>query len=310
MKGDKQSIGLIENAAMPKRATPKTTKRHTGSSTKEPLRDDSLFLALLMELARCILCRCQKSRGWKTPFARPHGKKPTREFVFLEEKVLAKQFSTDPVNRMNPFVAELFAAGQGPRQIDNTLHIARVQHQEASRDVSWRHEWMFVFLGCCFSGGVCSCHPGADVLRGGSGVAGVVDNDEELHCAVVWCRAWAAAGVHHGQTRLSHKRRRRCRCTRPRCTSQVGRRSSQDTQYDTSHNNHPCRLISTHGTRGHERGQAGDVRRPRPRGLGLLYALRRFPRGCCVIARIALRCGLPPMAALLSTSQRTPLDCE
>ena len=37
-----------------------------------------------------------------TPFERLHGKRPTQEFVPFGEKVLAKQVSTDPVNRMNP----------------------------------------------------------------------------------------------------------------------------------------------------------------------------------------------------------------
>ena len=186
---------------------------------------------------------------------------------------------------------------------------ARVQHQEASRDVSWRHEWMFVFLGCCFSGVFVLVTQAPTFLEVGAALLAWLKMMKDF-IVLSFGAELGPPRVFIMDNALSHKRRRRCRCTRPRCTSQVGRRSSQDTQYDTSHNKHPCRLISTHGTRGHERGQAGDVRRPRPRGLGLLYALRRFPRGCCVIARIALRCGLPPMAALLSTSQRTPLNCE
>ena len=44
----------------------------------------------------------KRGRDWKTPFERLHGKKPSREFVSFGEKVLAKQISTFPINRMNP----------------------------------------------------------------------------------------------------------------------------------------------------------------------------------------------------------------
>ena len=37
-----------------------------------------------------------------TPFERLQGKKPTQEFVPFGEKVLARQITTDPRNRMNP----------------------------------------------------------------------------------------------------------------------------------------------------------------------------------------------------------------
>ena len=46
--------------------------------------------------------RCQKGRDGKTPFERLHGKKPIQEFVPFGEKVLAKQITADPPNRMNP----------------------------------------------------------------------------------------------------------------------------------------------------------------------------------------------------------------
>ena len=59
-------------------------------------------LPWLVEHAGCILSRCQKGRDEKTPFKRLHGKKPTRKFVPFGEKVLAKQITTDPMNRMNP----------------------------------------------------------------------------------------------------------------------------------------------------------------------------------------------------------------
>ena len=43
-----------------------------------------------------------KSRDGKTPFEKLHGQKPTQEFVPLEEKVLARKITTDPINRMSP----------------------------------------------------------------------------------------------------------------------------------------------------------------------------------------------------------------
>ena len=56
----------------------------------------------LVEHAGCILSRCQKGRDGKTPSERLHGKKPTQEFVPFGEKVLARQVTTEPRNRMNP----------------------------------------------------------------------------------------------------------------------------------------------------------------------------------------------------------------
>ena len=56
----------------------------------------------LVEHAGCILSRCQKGRDGKTPFERLHGKKPTQEFVPFGEKVLARQVTTEPRNRLNP----------------------------------------------------------------------------------------------------------------------------------------------------------------------------------------------------------------
>ena len=53
----------------------------------------------------------QSYRGWwstpdasdgKAPFERLHGKKPTQELVPFGEKVLARQVTTEPRNRMNP----------------------------------------------------------------------------------------------------------------------------------------------------------------------------------------------------------------
>ena len=41
-------------------------------------------------------------RDGQTPFERLHGKKPIQEFVPFGDKVLAKQISTDPMNRMSP----------------------------------------------------------------------------------------------------------------------------------------------------------------------------------------------------------------
>ena len=101
MKGDKESNGLIENAVMLLRGIIRTIKRHIESRTQEPLGDDSPVVPWLVEHAGCILFRCQKGRDGKTPSERLHGKKPTQEFVPFGEKVLARQITTDQMNRMN-----------------------------------------------------------------------------------------------------------------------------------------------------------------------------------------------------------------
>ena len=102
VKGDKESNGLIENAVMLIRGIIRSIKCHIESRTQEPLSDDSPVMPWLVEHARCILSRCQKGRDGKTPFERLHGKKPTQEFVPFGEKVLARQVTTQPRNRMNP----------------------------------------------------------------------------------------------------------------------------------------------------------------------------------------------------------------
>ena len=101
VEGDKESNAPIENAVIQIRGIIRTSKCHVESSTQEPLSDESPILLGLVEHAGCILSRCQKGRDGKTPFERLHGKKPTQEFVRFGEKVLAKQVSTDPTNRMN-----------------------------------------------------------------------------------------------------------------------------------------------------------------------------------------------------------------
>ena len=90
VKGDKESNGLIENAAMPLRGFIRTIKCHIESRTQEPLSDDSPVMPWLVEHAGCILSRCQKSRDGKTPFERMHGEKPTQEFVPFGEKSTGK----------------------------------------------------------------------------------------------------------------------------------------------------------------------------------------------------------------------------
>ena len=79
----------------------RTIKCHTESSTQEPLSDESLVLPWLVEHAGCILSRCQKGRDGKTLLERLHAKKPTQEFVPFGEILLAKQITTDPMNRMS-----------------------------------------------------------------------------------------------------------------------------------------------------------------------------------------------------------------
>ena len=102
MKEDEESNGLIEKAVMMLRGIIRTTKCHIESSTQEPTSDKSPVLPWLMEHAGCILSRCQEGRDGKRPFGRLHGKKPTQEFVPFGQKVLAKQITTDPMNRTNP----------------------------------------------------------------------------------------------------------------------------------------------------------------------------------------------------------------
>ena len=98
MKRDKESNGLIENAVMSLRGNIRTIKCHIESTTQEPLSDDSPVTPWLVEHAGCI----RKSRDGRTPFERLHGKKPTQEFVPFGEKVLARQVTTYPKNKMNP----------------------------------------------------------------------------------------------------------------------------------------------------------------------------------------------------------------
>ena len=102
VKGDNESNGLIENAVMLLRGIIRTIKCHVESRTQQPLSDDSPVLPWLVEHAGCILSRCQRGRDRRTPFERLHGEKPTQEFVPFGEKVLARQITKGPMNRMNP----------------------------------------------------------------------------------------------------------------------------------------------------------------------------------------------------------------
>ena len=102
VKGEKESNGLIEKAVMQIRGIIRTIERQMESITQEPRSDESPILPWLVEHAGCILSRSQKGRDGKTPFQKLHEKMPTQEFVPFVEKVLAKQVSADPMNRMNP----------------------------------------------------------------------------------------------------------------------------------------------------------------------------------------------------------------
>ena len=55
VKGDKESNGLIEKEVMLLRGIIRTIKCHIGSSTQEPLSEESLILPWLVEHAGCIL---------------------------------------------------------------------------------------------------------------------------------------------------------------------------------------------------------------------------------------------------------------
>ena len=102
VKGDKPSIGLVENAVMLLRGVIRTIKCRVESCTQEELREDHPILPWLVEHAGSMLSKCQKGRDGRTPFERLHGKKPTREFVPFGEKVLARPISSEPLNRMDP----------------------------------------------------------------------------------------------------------------------------------------------------------------------------------------------------------------
>ena len=68
---------------------------HIESSAQEPLCHESPNLPWSVEHAGCVLSRCQKIVTRKTSFER------LRETVPCGEKVLAKQVSTDAMNRRN-----------------------------------------------------------------------------------------------------------------------------------------------------------------------------------------------------------------
>ena len=101
IKRYKEWNGLIENAVMLLRGIIRTIKCHTESRTQAPLNDDSLAMPWLVEHAGRILSRCQKCRDGRTPSERLHGKKHTQEFGPFGEKVLVRQITTEPMNRIN-----------------------------------------------------------------------------------------------------------------------------------------------------------------------------------------------------------------
>ena len=98
--GHKESNGLIENAVMLLRGIIRTIKCLIESRTQEPLGDDSPVILWLWSRMHPI--HVPKGRDGRTPLERLHGKKPTQEFVPFGEKVLVRQITTDPRNRMNP----------------------------------------------------------------------------------------------------------------------------------------------------------------------------------------------------------------
>ena len=101
VKGDNPSNGLIGNSLMLQRGIIRTVTGHIQSSPREELREDSP-LPCLVEHAGSILAGCQKGRDGRMPFGRLHGKKPLHEVVpFLGEKELAREISTEAMNRMN-----------------------------------------------------------------------------------------------------------------------------------------------------------------------------------------------------------------
>ena len=103
VKGNKLSNGLAENAVMLLRGVIRTIKCHVESCTQEELREDSQILPWLVEHTRTIWFRCQKGRDGRTSFEGLRGKKPTQEFVPLEERRCWRdQISSELLNRMNP----------------------------------------------------------------------------------------------------------------------------------------------------------------------------------------------------------------
>ena len=139
VNGDKESNALIENAVMQIRGIIRTIKRHIESVTQEPLSDDSPILPWLVEHAGCILSRCQKGRDGKTPFERLHEKMPTQESVPLVEKVLAKQVSADPMNRVNPRYK--FGIWLGMRKSSAECFIGNVDGVFRAREIRRLEPW-------------------------------------------------------------------------------------------------------------------------------------------------------------------------
>ena len=102
VKRAKPSNGLVENTVMLLRGVIRSIKCHVESCTQEELRKDSPILPLLVEHAGSSLSRCEKGRGRSEASRKLHGKKLTQEFAPFGEKVLARQISSEPLDRMNP----------------------------------------------------------------------------------------------------------------------------------------------------------------------------------------------------------------
>ena len=87
VKGDKQSNGVMENTVMLICGIIRTITCHLERGTQEELTDDSPSQPRLVEK------RERHLRGCMT--------RESQELVPLGEKMLAKPFSEDPVNKMN-----------------------------------------------------------------------------------------------------------------------------------------------------------------------------------------------------------------
>ena len=94
---------LIENKVTLLRGIIRTSKCNIESSTQEELREDSQILPWLVGTRRWYLVEVsERSRLANTIREIAWRKKTSQEFAPFGEKVLARQISTVPMNRLNP----------------------------------------------------------------------------------------------------------------------------------------------------------------------------------------------------------------
>ena len=95
--GYEESNGLIEHTVMLTRGMIRTSRCHIESSTQELLNGEINCSAVVGGTCKMYAVQMSKSRDGKTP-----SEKRSNMFVPRGEKVLTKQISTEPMNRLNP----------------------------------------------------------------------------------------------------------------------------------------------------------------------------------------------------------------